>query len=139
MPNNSILCQLMVFVVVLAVSNAKAQDIPIVNPGFESVSRALVGGEQTNGVGGSDTLVGTRYPYPFGVGLVDWSDPLTVPGWYSQTVAFGSPGEIFVGVLRPTTVGGTPFITGIEGDNVLSIQVAIVGQATNAMLQPNTT
>lgn len=122
----------------LATTAAHAQHVPIVNPGFESVSRQLAPGEQTNGIGGDGVLVGTRSPFPFGGGAVSWADPVTVPGWRSRTVPFGSPDEILAGVLRPTEIGGDPFITGIEGDNALAIQAAIVGQKTSAVLQPNT-
>lgn len=116
-----------------------AAPIPIVNPGFETVSRPLVGGEQTNGIGGDDILVATRSPFPFGVGIVDWSDPVTVPGWRTYTVPFGSPGQILAGVLRPAPIDGTPFVTGAEGGHVLAIQAALVGQETSAVLQPDTT
>lgn len=122
----------------LATTAAHAQHVPIVNAGFESVSRQLALGEQTNGIGGDDILVGTRTPFPFGGGPVRWADPVTVPGWRSRTVPFGSPDEILAGVLRPTEIDGDPFITGIEGDNVLAIQAAVVGQKTSAVLQPNT-
>lgn len=123
---------------VLAGSDVRAEDVPIVNPGFETVSRVLVGGEQTNGIGGTGTLVGTRSPIPFGSGVVDWSDPVTVPGWRTYTVPFGSASIVHAGVLRPTAIGNTPFITGIEGSNSLAIQAALVGQATATTLKPNT-
>lgn len=117
---------------------ATAAPIEIVNPGFEALSRPLAEGEQTNGLGGTGVPVGTRTTFPFGVDPVDWSDPVEVPGWQSRTVPFGSSGEILAGVLNPTDVGGTPFINGIEGDYALTIQAAIVGQATGALIQPNT-
>jgi hypothetical protein len=120
-------------------SSAQAESVLIVNPGFETVSRPLAGGEQTNGIGGAGTLVGTREPFPFGVGTVDWSAPVTVPGWRTFVVPFGSPDILYAGVLRPTELGGTPFVTGIEGGNVLAIQVAQAGQETAEVLQPNTT
>ncbi len=110
-----------------------------VNPGFETVSRALAGGEQTNGIGGDDVLVGTRLPFPFGNGVVDWSDPVTVPGWRTITVPFGSPNQLLAGVLRPADIDGAPFVTGIEGNNALAIQAAIAGQETTTVLQPDTT
>lgn len=121
------------------VPSAPAQIIPIVNPGFESVSRPLELAEQTNGIGGSEILVGTRTPFPFGGGPVDWSAPVTVPGWRTIVVPFRSPGEVLAGVFRPTDFGGTPFVTGIEGDHVLAVQAAVVGQETAAVLQPDTT
>ena len=123
----------------LGASSLGAQTVPIVNPGFESVSLPLAGGEQTNGIGGSGTLLGRYEPFPFGSGLVDWSAPVTVPGWQTFTVPFGSPIQLLAGVLRPTDLGGTPFVTGIEGDHVLAVQAALVGQRTVADLQPDTT
>lgn len=121
------------------VSSARAGSVTVVNPGFETVSRPLAGGEQTNGIGGTGTLVGTRFPIPFGSGTVDWSSPVTVPGWRTQVVPFGSASVVHAGVLRPTAVGVTPFVTGLEGDNVLAIQAALVGQETTAVLQADTT
>ena len=120
-------------------SGVYAEPVPIVNPGFETVSRELEGGEQTNGIGGDGVLVGTRSSFPFGVGLVDWSNPVTVPGWRTWTVPFGSDGEVLAGVLRPTEVDGMPFVTGIEGENTLAVQAALVGQTTGALLEPGTT
>ena len=118
---------------------ALAQSVPVVNPGFETISRPLDGGEQTNGIGGAATPVGTRFPFPFGSGLVDWADPVTVPGWHTRVVPFGSTDQILAGVLRPTSLGGTPFLTDLEGENVLAIQAALAGQQTTAVLEPNTT
>ncbi len=123
----------------LLAASTDAQQIPIVNPGFESISRPLASGEQTNGIAGEGTPVGTRSPYPFGTGVVNWDNPVTVPGWRTRTVPFGDPGEILAGVLRPGTIDGDPFITGIEGVNALSIQAALVGQKTDSLLMPNTT
>ena len=123
----------------LGTGHALATEISITNPGFESVSRALAPGEQSNGIGGAGVLVGTRVPFPFGPGLVDWSDPVEISGWRTRLVETGSPDQILAGVLRPGDVGGTPFVTGIEGDNVLAIQAAIAGQATDEVLQPDTT
>ena len=124
---------------VLIGSDVYAEPVPIVNPGFESVSRELVGGEQSNGIGGEGVLVGTQSPYPFGGGSVDWSDPVLVPGWRTRTVPFGSPGSILAGVLRPMDIDGMPFVIGIEGDHVLPVQAALVGQATEEVLAPDTT
>jgi len=118
---------------------AHAGMVTIVNPGFEAVSRPLAGGEQTNGLGGDAILVGTRTPFPFGGGPVDWSDPVTAPGWRTRTVPFESLDEVLAGILRPVAVGGTPFVTGIEGDHALAIQAALAGQATEAVLEPGAT
>ena len=119
-------------------SSAVADPVPLVNPGFEAVSRALAPGEQTNGIGGAGVQVGTMFPFPFGPGSVDWSDPVTVPGWQTPTLPFGDPRQILAGVLRPTDFGGDPFISGIGGDHVLAIQAAQAGQETSAVLQPDT-
>ncbi len=124
---------------ILIALGVQAEQVPIVNPGFETVSRVLSGGEQTSGIGGPDTLVATRSPFPFGTGIVDWSDPVTVPGWRTRTLPFGTNEEILAGVLRPRPIDGEPFITGLVGDHVLAIQASLVGQKTTALLQPNTT
>ena len=121
------------------VSSASAQVLLNENPGFEAVSRALAPGEQTNGLGGASTLVGTYVPFPFGGGTVDWSSPVTVRGWQSTTVPFGSPAQLLAGAMRPTELGGTPFVTGFRGNNVLVIQAAQVGQRTKTVLEPDTT
>ncbi len=126
-------------VALAAASSAQVQSLPIDNPGFEAVSRVLVGGEQTNGIGGDSLLVGTREPFPFGSGQVDWSSPVTVSGWRTWVVPLGSANQVLAGVLRPTDLGGTPFVTGLEGDNVLAVQAALVGQETTTLLQPDTT
>jgi hypothetical protein len=120
-------------------SSAWAGSVLIVNPGFETVSRPLAGGEQTNGIGGAGTLVGTRRPLPYGGGTVDWSAPVTVPGWRTQVVPFGSASVVHAGVLRPAALGGTPFVTGFEGHNVLAVQASLAGQKTGAILQASTT
>ncbi|MGD1917246.1 MAG: GC-type dockerin domain-anchored protein [Phycisphaerales bacterium] len=112
--------------------------VPIVNPGFETINRPLAGGEQSNGAGGAGVELGTYSTFPFGGGVVDWSNPVIVPGWQTRTVPFGSPSQILAGVLRPTDVGGDPFITGIEGDHVFAIQAALAGQDTGVLLRPNT-
>ena len=122
----------------LIASSALAGSV-IVNPGFETISRPLAGGEQTNGIGGAGTLVGTRFPFPFSTGVVSWASPVTVPGWRTNVVPFGSTSEILAGVLRPTALGGTPFVTGLEGVNGLAVQAALVGQKTSLVLQPDTT
>ncbi len=122
-----------------AVATSTAADpVPLVNPGFETVSRALVPGEQTNGIGGAGVQVGTMFPFPFGAGVVDWTDPVIVPGWQSPTLPFGDPRQVLAGVLHPTEVDGQPFITGVDGEYVLAIQAAQAGQRTSAVLQPDT-
>lgn len=109
------------------------------NPGFEVLSRPLAGGEQTNGLGGRLLPVGTRVPFPFGASLVDWSAPVAVWGWRTFSVPFGSQNQVLAGVLRPTDLGGTPFVTGYRGRNVLAVQAAVVGQRTRTTLEPDTT
>jgi hypothetical protein len=123
----------------LIASSARAQSLLNDNPGFEAVSRPLAAGEQTNGIGGRIIPVGTRMPFPFGGGPVDWSSPVTVWGWRTNVVPFGSQSKLLAGVLRPPHIGATPFVTGFKGKNVLALQAGMVGQKTKAVLQPDTT
>lgn len=91
-----------------AATRAESDQNLLVNPGFESVSGELNGGEQTNGIGGSGTLVGTRSPFPFGNETVDWSDPVIATGWRTRTVPFGSADGVLAGALHPTNIDGMP-------------------------------
>ncbi|NEQ52906.1 MAG: hypothetical protein F6K11_22665 [Leptolyngbya sp. SIO3F4] len=68
---------------------------------------------------------------------MNWTDPLTVPGWRTRTVPFGSADGVLAGVLRPADIDNEPFVTGIEGTYALAIQASLVGQETSALLQPD--
>ncbi len=126
----------LVSAVACVAQQAPAADINVVNHSFEEVSRALAIGEQTNGAGGAGVSVGTRFP--FGNDAVDWSNPVEVPGWRTRLPPNGSPNIVYAGVLNPPDLGPGPFITGQDGENVIAIQVAQVGQTLDHVLQPNT-
>lgn len=114
-----------------------ADQLPVVNPSFENLSRALAVGEQTNGAAGAGQPVATRFP--FAGGGVSWADPVEVPGWRTF---FIPPPDIAVshaGVLNPPLRGnGEPFLTGQDGTNVSVLQAAKLGQTLDVRLQPNT-
>jgi len=124
------------FVTMMIACHALGEVIPLQNASFESLSRPLLLGEQTNGAAGAGVPVATRFP--FGGGGVSWENPVEVPGWRTFTQPPGSPAVIHVGVLNPPLFGGQPFVTGQDGQYFVAIQAAKIGQATNVLLQPNT-
>lgn len=115
---------------------ASADLIPIINPGFEQVSRPLETGIQTNGAGGSLISVGTR---GYMSSTVDLSNPVHVAGWRTRLPPDHNPtAAIYAGVLNPPVSGATHFLTGQSGTYVGSVQVAAMQQTLNATVQPNT-
>jgi hypothetical protein len=118
------------------VGSAVAELITIVNPGFESTSRALAVGEQSNGVGGAGMPVATRFP--FMGGTPSWSNPVEVPGWRTFVQPSPSTATIRVGVLNPPLIVGLPFIEGYAGQHVLAIQNVRAGQVLSVRVQPDT-
>lgn len=120
----------------LAVPCASADLIPIVNPGFEEISRPLEPGQQTNGAGGSAVGVGVR---GYMSGPVDLSNPVHVAGWRTRLPPIDNPtAMVYAGVLNPPVSGSTSFLTGQSGTYVGSVQVAAMQQTLNATVQPNT-
>lgn len=108
--------------------------LPIVNPGFEQLSRPLVPGEVTNGAGGVGVLVGTRSG-PFE--LPQYDDPVEVPGW--RTFLPSAPDVVVhAGVLHPPTGGQPAFLSGYSGDNVASLRHHWIQQTLPVRWQPNT-
>lgn len=116
-------------------SSLHAELLPVVNPSFETLSRPLAVGEQTNGSGGAGVPLATRFP--FAGGEVSWANPVEVPGWRTRVRPFGDPVTIRAGVLNPPLLAGQPFIAGQDGQNVFAIQNLQVGQTLNVLLQPN--
>ncbi len=110
--------------------------IPIINPGFETTSRPLAVGEQTNGLGGVGTQVATRFP--FSGGSVSWANPVEVPGWRTFVLPSPSTAINYAGVLNPPDQGGQPFIQGHSGQHVFATQVSRCGQILDHIVQPNT-
>ncbi|MCB9852358.1 MAG: PEP-CTERM sorting domain-containing protein [Phycisphaerales bacterium] len=123
-------------VVMALASIVRAAALPIANPRFEELSRALAVGEQTNGAGGVGVPVATRFPFNFTE--PDWTNPVEVPGWRTRLLPPGSTAIVRAGVLNPPLIGGEAFISGQDGGNVFAIQNAQVGQTLEAQLQPNT-
>lgn len=83
-----------VALILLTPAVSRADLIPIVNSSFETVSRPLEVGEQTNGSGGVGVQVATRYP--FGPGA-SWANPVEVPGWRTRLTAPDSLSFIYAG------------------------------------------
>lgn len=118
------------------VAAAHAGVIPIINPGFEQISRPLEPGIQTNGAGGSLVAVGT---HGYMSSTVDLSDPVYVAGWRTRLPPPGNPtATVYAGVLNPPVSGTTPFLTGQSGTYVGSVQVAAMQQTLHATVQPST-
>lgn len=114
-----------------------ADQLPVVNPSFENLSRTLTIGEQTNGAAGAGQPVATRFP--FAGGSVSWDNPVEVPGWRTFFIPPPDTAVSQVGVLNPPLRGnGEPFLTGQDGTNVCVLQAARLGQTLDVQLQPNT-
>lgn len=126
----------MITTALLACVFARAESIEVINPSFEETSRPLAIGEQTNGAGGNDTPVATRFP--FGGGGVDWSNPVIVPGWHTRLRPPGDLAINYAGVLHPPLLSGLPFVEGQDGQNVVAVQISRMGQVMNSPLRPNT-
>jgi hypothetical protein len=110
--------------------------IPIVNHSFEFTGRPLEVGQQSNGAGGVGVPVATRFP--FGGGSFSWDDPVEIPGWRTLTTQPGNPAIVYAGVLNPPLLGGQPFITNQDGQNVAALQVARMGQTLTTQIAPST-
>lgn len=121
-----------------AVASARAEVIPIINPGFEDLNVTLRPGEQTVGAGGGVIGVGTRWPTPFNPGGNVPQTGVVVPGWRTYTPA--PPAIVYAGVLNPNvSVGGTPWLTGYSGNYVGALQVSAMQQTLPVTVQPSTT
>lgn len=128
---------------VIAGGAARAELLPIVNPGFEMLNVTLAPGEQTNGAGGvpagsglPETAVTTTWKYPFQQGPNSPQSGVLVSGWRTQYPSFGS----LAGVLNPAVeFGGTPWMTGYSGSHVAVAQAAIMQQTLSVTIQPSTT
>lgn len=117
-------------------SIARGEELPIVNPSFEDVSRPLEIGEQTNGAAGAGVPVATRFPWAGGG--VRWENPVEVSGWRTRYRPPPDSATLLAGVLNPPPLSDEPFLTGQDGEYVWSIQAAQVGQTLNVQLQPDT-
>ncbi len=113
-----------------------AQLLPIVNPGFERVSRPLAVGEVTNGAGGVGVPVGT-IPDPFG--LPQFVDTVSVAGWRTFLPSPPSSNPIYAGVLRPyNNLQGQPLLVGYSGNHVASLRNVWMQQTLTARIQART-
>jgi hypothetical protein len=127
------------FIVPVAVAmlpgTLRADIIPIVNHSFEDTGRALEVGQQSNGAGGVGVQVATRFP--FGGGSFSWDDPVEIAGWRTLTTPHVDPAIIHAGVLNPPLVGGEPFITGQDDQNIAALQAARMGQTLSTKIAPD--
>lgn len=122
---------------------ARADLLPIVNPGFEELNVVLRPGEQTNGAGGvpggsglPETMVNTRWQFPFQPNGNVAQSGVIVPGWRTQPGGTGS----LAGVLNPAvTFGVQAWMTGYSGAHVGVAQAAYMQQTLNVRLQARTT
>ncbi|MGE0481090.1 MAG: hypothetical protein AB7Q17_11525 [Phycisphaerae bacterium] len=131
------LCRTLPAIISLAVPIARGEALPIINPSFETLSRPLAIGEQTNGAGGAGVPVATRFP--FAGGEVSWADPVEVPGWRTLLRPPGDPAIIRAGVLNPPERSpGMPFMSGHDGQYLVTAQAVRMQQTIDAQLQPNT-
>jgi len=115
----------------------RVRRVPIVNPGFETTSRAMVPFEVTSGARGLADPVGT---YIFnGAQIVSIDHPVGVDGW--RTFAPADPNVlIYAGVLRPGVVGkGSAFLVGMSGDHVAASRVSPMAQTLEEVVRPSTT
>ncbi len=120
------------------VASARAEVIPIINPGFEDLNVTLRPGEQTVGAGGGIIGVGTRWPIPFNPGGNSPQTGVVVPGWRTYTPA--PPAIVYAGVLNPNvSMNGTPWLTGYSGNYVGALQVSAMQQTLPVLVQPSTT
>ncbi len=119
------------------VSSVSAVGIPIVNPGFEEVSRPLADGEMSNGCGGSlAVLVGTRSSF---FSPPQFEDLVGVPGWRTYLPPPNNPtATVYAGALRPPALRQGEYITGLEGEHVGYAMISQMQQTLDAVVQPGT-
>lgn len=113
------------------------QVLPIVNPGFEQVSRPLVVGEITNGAGGVGVPVGTR---PNFFAQPQFVNTVEIAGWRTYLPSSQNPTALIrAGVLNPPEVSvGVPFLTGYSGTHVATLHHIPMQQTLPIQIQPST-
>lgn len=112
------------------------RELPIINPGFEEVSRPLAVGEITNGAGGAGVAVGTRASF---FASPQFEDTVEVAGWRTFLPPPNNPtATIRAGAMRPPIFGMTPFLNGYSGVHVASLQNASMQQTLPVPLEPDT-
>jgi hypothetical protein len=114
---------------------AHAVVIPIVNPGFEELSRPLAAGEMSNGCGGAGVPVGTRTGFfspPSFTSLVE------VPGWRTNLPPPNNPTAIvYAGALRPGASAQGPYMTGHGGEMLGYAMISPMQQTLDAVIEPS--
>ncbi len=125
-----------VFPVCASGAIAAQQQLPIVNPGFEQVSRVLMEDEVTNGSGGVGVPVGTRNSL---YGVPSYDAPVEVAGWRTYLPAPGDTDTlIYAGVMNPPPEGFAS-IDGVVGTHVAALMVAPMQQTLPVRVEPDTT
>lgn len=110
--------------------------VPIVNAGFEEVSRPLAVGEITNGCGGLGVLVNTRAGFN---SPPSNANPVEVAGWRTNLPPPNNPGAtVRAGVMNPPVFPQGDYISGYSGVNIATLQVAPMQQTLDHVIQPNT-
>lgn len=124
-------------VVSMCAAQASGVDLPIVNPGFETLNVTLSPGEQTGGAGGGVAPVNTRWVYPFTPFAGTPQSGVIVPGW--RTIVPGVGSGVLAGVLNPSvTLSGRAWMTGFSGNYVAAAQAAQMQQTLNVLVAPST-
>lgn len=115
---------------------APAQELPIVNPGFEQLSRPLAPGEITNGAGGTGVPVGTLADF---FALPQFDDPVEVAGWRTPLPSGQGNFTVYAGVMNPPPgLPNEPFLEGYSGTYVAATRHVWMQQTLPVRYRPRT-
>ena len=137
-PSNAFAFVLAAMVVIASCPGASAEVLPIINPGFETVSRPLAVGEISNGAGGAGVPVGTRASVFAGPQFVD---TVEVEGWRTYLPPPNNPtATIRAGAYSPPEFQpGVAYLSGYSGTHVAWTQNAPMQQTLPVLIEPATT
>jgi hypothetical protein len=118
------------------VTRGAPYSIPIINPGFEEISRPMNVGEITNGSGGVGVLVNTRAGF---TAPPSSANQVWVAGWRTNLPPPSNPGgTVYAGAMHPPVLAQGAYITGYTGTHIATLQVSPMQQTLDHMVQPNT-
>ncbi|MFM9956532.1 MAG: hypothetical protein ACKVZJ_00510 [Phycisphaerales bacterium] len=110
--------------------------IPIINPGFEDLSRPLNIAEISNGAGGVGVLVNTRADFFAGPSS---ANPVWVAGWRTNLPPPNNPGAtVRAGAMNPPVDPEGAYIAGYTGAHIATLQNAPMQQTLDHVIQPST-
>lgn len=119
-----------------ALVDAAPYVVPIINPGFEELSRPLNVGEITNGAGGVGVLVNTRDGF---FGVPSSANPVWVAGWRTNLPPPNNPGAtVRAGAMNPPIFPQGQYITGYSGTHIATLQVSPMQQTLDHVIRPST-